>query len=267
MKLRFFALALGLLTPLTGCDTDEDETSSSDTEGASGEGASGEGASAGGPSDGAVDGCRSACDKLQFFDCIDGSTHGTCWNTCPERGDDDLELFESCVNNSSPSCDPDCLDGLFDAPEPEPETTTTTTGAEPSGCEDACQSYVDAGCDLEFFEEVVSCGQACATLSLIEQGAAAICLNSPQTCEVDPACLEVEEEETGVADETGDSADFFCLAACDELLALECIDAQQNEDCFAACGVAPSSEVDAFVSCVDNVSFDCEGSCYAVFIG
>ena len=206
MKLRSLALALGLLTPLTGCDITEDEMSSSDTDGASGGdasggdasggGASGGDASGGGPSEGAVDDCRSACDRLQFFDCIDGSTHATCWDACPEREEDDIELFASCVSNSSPSCDPGCLDGLLDAPEPEPETTTTT-GAEPAGCEEACQAYVDASCDLEFFGELTSCGQACATLSPIEQAAVAICFNSPETCEVDPACLEVEEEEEG----------------------------------------------------------------------
>lgn len=210
MKLHSIVFALGCLAPLIGCDfTDEESSAGTDGSsdgGASGDGASGDGASGDEPSTEAVEGCRGACDNLQFFDCIDGSTHETCWNACAARSDSDLELFESCVNNSSPSCDPDCLESLLDASEPEPEPeTTTTTGADSSGCVDACQAYIDAGCELELLDGVVSCSQVCATLSAAEQAAVAVCFSNPQTCEVDAACVEedVEEEETGGADESG----------------------------------------------------------------
>ncbi len=258
MKLGTIVLVLGLLSPLAGCDTNVDEDSSSGTEGNTTSNA---------PSDESVAGCRDGCDRLQFFDCIDGSVHETCWNTCAERSDDDLELFESCVNNSAPACDPDCLAGLIDAPEPEPDPDPdTTTGGDPSSCETVCQAYVDAGCELELFEEVTSCAQACATLSSVEQAAVAVCFNSPQTCEVDPECLLEEEEETSAADESGGGVDVSCLSACDTSLGLQCIDAQEHASCYSQCDVAPASDVEAFVACVDAVGAVCDGSCYAVFI-
>ncbi len=258
MKFQTLALTLGLVLPLTGCDLDiEQESSSSGTDGPS------DGTRP--PSDDAVGGCRDACDMLQFFDCIDGSTHETCWNACPERTDGDLELFESCVSNSSPTCDPDCLASLLDAPEPGPEPTTTT-GSSPSGCEAACQAYVDAGCELEFFEGIGSCAEACAALTPAESAAVAACFNSPQICEVDPACVE-EGEDTSAADETGSPTDFECPAACDQLLTFDCIDAQQHADCFDQCEFAPPGDASTFVSCVQSVGAFCDGSCYEVFIG
>jgi len=277
MKLNSIALALGLLCPLIGCDLTEDEDSPADTDGSPNGSASGGNASSGGPSAGAVDGCRDACDNLQFFDCIDGSTHETCWNACAERNDGDLELFRSCVNNSAPACDPDCLDSLLDAPEPEPEPeTTTTAGGDSSSCETVCQAYVDAGCELEFIEGIASCAQACASLSPVEQSAFAVCFSDPQTCEIDEACLEEEEEEgeeeeeveeSGAGDESGGSTDIFCLGACDDSFALQCIDAQQHADCYDQCEIASVGDASAFVSCVDAVGVACDGSCYAVFVG
>jgi hypothetical protein len=268
MKIRVVFLTLGLLLSAPACDTEVSEGGSGDTDGASNSGGSGDA-----PSSGAVSSCRGACDNLQFFDCINADTHETCWNACPNRSDGDLELFSSCVMNSLPSCDPGCLDNLLDAPEPDPDPdpTGSDTGGD-NACEEACQAYVDADCDLSDLGEVPSCGLLCAQLTENEQAVVAACLNAPQTCEVNPACLDGEGEgsggeEGGGFDESGGDSSSSCQFACDDLLFYACIAPAEHSNCYSVCGSAPTGDVDAFVGCVNSVGATCDGTCYDVFAG
>lgn len=267
MKIPSAFLALGLLLCLPACDieTDQDSGSGGDTDGGAGSGGAP-------PSNASVSSCRDACDGLQFFDCIDGGTHETCWNACPHRSDDDLELFASCVMNSLPNCDPDCLDGLLDAPEPQPEPTTDggSDGAGTTSCEDACQTYVDAGCDVSELSEAPSCAQACGVLSPDEQDLVAACLNSPATCEINPLCLDGGGEDGGAVDETGDGdggGSVSCHIACDELLFYDCLTPSEHSNCYDVCDAATGNDADTFVSCVDAVIPKCDPGCYEVFVG
>lgn len=267
MKIPSAFLALGLLLSASACDinVNEGDEGSSGTDGSSNSGGSGDA-----PSDSAVESCREACDGLQFFDCINADTHETCWNACPNRSDGDLELFSSCVMNSLPSCDPGCLDNLLDAPEPDPDPDPT--GSNDSGgtntCEDACQAYIDAGCDVSDLGEAPTCALACSQLTDDEQAVVAACLNSPETCEVNPACLDGGGggEEGGGFDESGGDSPI-CQFACDDLLFYDCIAPAEHSNCYSVCGSAPNSEVDAFVGCVTSVGSTCDGSCYDVFVG
>lgn len=194
MKTPSMLLVLGLLVSVPACD----DTGGDGNGGSAGVGAGTSGSGSGNgsgaePSNAAVSSCRDACDRLQFFDCIDADTHADCWNTCPDRTEDDLDLFASCVSNSVPSCDPGCLDNLIDAPEPDP-----TGSDDPANtCVSVCQSYVDAGCDIDELGEISSCALVCAELSEVEQAVIVLCFDSPETCEVDPGCLDGGGEEGG----------------------------------------------------------------------
>lgn len=206
----------------------------------------------------ALDRCRSSCDNLQFFECIDGQTHETCWNACGDRAESDLELFASCVQNSSPGCDPACLESLLDAETPDPPA--------PSGaCEEACDAYVDAGCDVDAWTQGLDCATLCGALTDAEQQIATACLSAPQTCELDPACDGFGGEDEEVT--TGGDEGSACTDACDDLLFFMCLDAQAHTECFARCDTAEETDVEAFVSCVTTGGGSCEPECYDVFGG
>ena len=270
MKIPSAFLALGFLFCAPACDMDIDQDSGSDTDG-------GGGADARPPSDASVSSCRDACDRLQFFDCIDGDTHETCWNACPNRAEDDLELFASCVMNSVPSCDPDCLDSLLEAPEPEPEPEPTSDGTPGSStCEDACRAYVDAGCDVSDLSEAPSCAQACGSLSPDEQALVVVCLDSPQTCDINPLCLDGGAEESGGEESGGEEgggvgesggSPIACQSACDDLMFFDCFTPAEHSECYDACDSAAGNDADAFVSCVAAVLPECDPGCYEVFVG
>ena len=267
MKIPSAFLALGFLLCSPACDINIDQDSGSD-----GGDTDGGGSGATPPSDASVSSCRDACDGLQFFDCIDGNTHETCWNACPNRADDDLELFASCVMNSLPNCDPDCLDGLLDAPEPAPDPDPTTDGSSgTTTCEDACQAYVDAGCDVSELSEAPSCAQACGSLSPDEQDLIAGCLNSPQTCEINPLCFDGGGETGSSVDETGGGGggggSVSCQFACDDLLFYDCLTPVEHSECYDVCDSATGNDADAFVSCVSAVLPVCDPGCYEVFVG
>ena len=119
--------------------------------------------------------------RCRGWDCINGSAHADCWNACAERSADDIELFGACVENTVPSCDRFCLIELLDASEPEPE---------PSGCAAVCQAYLDAGCEVVLFEELVSCELACAAATPEEHAAVEFCLDDAPTCSINPLCTD-----------------------------------------------------------------------------
>jgi|GEM_PF-2033914 len=248
---------------LAGCDLGSaDDDGGGATDGASNSGGDAPGASA-------VAGCREACDRLQFFDCIDGDTHEVCWNACPNRVEGEVELFASCVMNSVPSCDPACLDNLLDADEPGSDSTSggsSDSGTTPSSCEAACQAYVDAGCDVSDLSESPSCALACGALSTDEQAVVAACLNAPDTCEINPVCLEGAGE-GGAGDETGGDVAMACQGACDGLLFFDCIDPAEHGTCFELCESEPEPDAETFTACVNTVGASCDGSCYDVFAG
>ena len=193
MKTSLMFSALAFLLSTSACDADDEQNppSSADTD-ATPSGESG----AAPPTDASISDCRDACGELQTFDCIDGNTHEACWNVYQERSEGDLELFASCVSNSLPSCDPDCLDGLLDAAEP------SSTGGDLGPCESACGAYADAGCDVSELSGVEECALLCGALSSDFADYVATCFDSPETCEINPRCLD-DEEGGGPADETG----------------------------------------------------------------
>lgn len=259
MKIPAVFLALGVLLSTSACETDDVDEVSQGTEGMSNSGGV-----ADGPSSSAVESCRGACDRLQFFECIDADTHEVCWQACPSRIDDDLELFSSCVMNSLPSCDSGCLNNLLDAPEPEPDPTGSSGSDGTNTCEEACQAYINAGCDVSDFGEAPTCALACSQLTDDEQAIVAACFNSPETCEINPACVGGGEE--GGFDESGGDSPT-CQLACDDLLFYDCIAPAEHSTCYSTCGSAPTSEVDVFIGCVSSVGSACDGRCYDVFVG
>lgn len=62
---------------------------------------------------GDVAGCQEACDREQFFGCIDAATQSVCRDKCEVAEADAIEAFKGCAG---PSCDPTCIDTFLSSP-------------------------------------------------------------------------------------------------------------------------------------------------------
>jgi hypothetical protein len=140
--------------------------------------------------------CRETCDDLLFYDCVTADTHEACYDTCSDRGTQDIETFLACVQNTLPACS-ECYENFVDADPPDPTTgsemTTAgppdTTGSVGLSCVDACEEYVGAGCNLEFEDiEFTSCEEFCATLSGTAQDLVVECVAERDGCTLPDYC-------------------------------------------------------------------------------
>ena len=185
MRGKLFIAALALLACEVTADGDGDE---------GGDGASpGTGGSA--PSGAAVSLCREACDDALFWDCITPQTHDACYDLCSARSEDDIDTFAACVENTEPFCE-GCYEAFEDADPVVPPSTTTSGGGgeeEVGGgpppdttCTDACQEYLDAGCDP--FIEFPSCVSFCSALTPALQELVVECVEGRDGCQLPDYC-------------------------------------------------------------------------------
>ncbi|MCH9681414.1 MAG: hypothetical protein K0V04_08275 [Deltaproteobacteria bacterium] len=195
-----FALCCSLLATLlvsapSGCVIidDPDDSGGAGTDGNNGDNGNGDNngdngaddtAGGGGnpPSDQQVLDCRAACDQLQFFSCISADEHQSCYDLCSERDADAVAVFDSCVSNTTPSCDEavPCYENLVDAPSADDGEPPEAT------CVDACEEWLGAGC--EALDEVPSCQAFCDSLSDALQQVVVECIEGRDGCTLPESC-------------------------------------------------------------------------------
>jgi hypothetical protein len=144
--------------------------------------------------------CRETCDDLLFYDCLNADTHEACYDTCSDRGTQDIETFLACVQNTLPGCS-ECYENFADTDPPDPTTGSETSGPDTTGgpgetsgvsagtCLDACEEYVGAGCNVEFSDvEFTSCDEFCDALSGTAQALVVECVAERDGCTLPDYC-------------------------------------------------------------------------------
>lgn len=201
---RPFAICLSCFFALAACvetsgddDTVNSGTGGDDDGGADDDGDGGDdggGDSKGDGGDGTADpasaeqvaDCRMSCDQHLLFECVDSSTHATCYALCDARSGTDIDLFTACSTNTLPQCG-GCYDNLVDADSPGGDG-----GASPASCEDACTEWLAAGCGG--FEP---CDQFCASIPETLHELVAECIANRDGCTLPETCVfeDIEEEQ------------------------------------------------------------------------
>jgi hypothetical protein len=127
--------------------------------------------------------CEDACDKLQFFDCIDAGTFSTCMSLCSSAETSKKDTFSSCVESASvDQCQAvDCYYQFDESAVPGP------TPKQIADCKKSCA-------DLAFFDcitgtDAAACNAACDTSTKQEIEAFLACTADPTDCAAAAQCL------------------------------------------------------------------------------
>jgi len=250
-----------------------------DDGGPSGPGGAGPGPGGGGGALPDVAGCRNACDKLRFFDCIDSRLQASCFEECGLATAETVDRFIRCVD--ADTCDPTCLERFDETPSPLP-------GGGVDECIRGCEGLNTRGC---FGEGGVACARECRGFSVSELELALWCIDRADGCEVPASCtaafVGAEGEEPEPDPEPwpdpepdpqpepdpepepgpGDVEISWCRDVCDALHFVGCVTAGEHRDCHALCASSSADSVDAFIGCDDSGVCSGFSDCYEVFAG